>query len=92
MTTSLIDAGTGVGDMTLAEMAVFATSLSALASRSHRRHPADVDSIFSQISEPVGIHASAADHRRIAQSHLNWTIWPDFTVLPTAASGVCATK
>ncbi len=84
----LIDAGTGVGDMTLAEMAgirhIFVT-------HSHLDHiagiPLMVDSIFSQISEPVVIHASAATIAALRNHIFNWTIWPDFTVLPTAAVG-----
>jgi len=85
----LIDAGTGVGDMTLAEMAgirhIFVT-------HSHLDHiagiPLMVDSIFSQISEPVVIHASAETIAALRNHIFNWTIWPDFTVLPTAESGV----
>jgi ribonuclease BN (tRNA processing enzyme) len=85
----LIDAGTGVGDMTLAEMAgirhIFVT-------HSHLDHiagiPLMVDSIFSQIGEPVVIHASAETIAALRNHIFNWTIWPDFTVLPTAESGV----
>jgi cAMP phosphodiesterase len=85
----LIDAGTGVGELTLTEMArirhIFIT-------HSHLDHiagiPLMVDSIFSQIDEPVTLHASAETIAALRKHIFNWTIWPDFTVLPTAQSGV----
>ncbi|MBI5042199.1 MAG: 3',5'-cyclic-nucleotide phosphodiesterase [Gammaproteobacteria bacterium] len=85
----LIDAGTGVGNLTLAEMArirhIFIT-------HSHLDHiagiPLMVDSIFSQIAQPIVIHASAETVAALRQHIFNWTIWPDFTQLPTAKSGV----
>ncbi len=85
----LIDAGTGVGELTLAEMArirhIFIT-------HSHLDHiagiPLMVDSIFSQINEPVTLHASAATIEALRKHIFNWVIWPDFSVLPTAETGV----
>ena len=85
----LIDAGTGVGELTLTEMArirhIFIT-------HSHLDHiagiPLMVDSIFSQIDEPVTLHASTETIAALRKHIFNWTIWPDFTVLPTAQSGV----
>lgn len=85
----LIDAGTGVGDLTLAEMArirhIFIT-------HSHLDHiagiPLMVDSIFGQITQPIVIHASAETVCALRQHIFNWTIWPDFTKLPTEQRGV----
>lgn len=85
----LIDAGTGVGNLTLAEMArvrhIFIT-------HSHLDHiagiPLMVDSIFGQIHEPIVIHASAVTIAALRQHIFNWVIWPDFTQLPTAQNGV----
>lgn len=85
----LIDAGTGVGDLTLAEMArirhIFIT-------HSHLDHiagiPLMVDSIFGQIGQPIVIHASAETVCALRQHIFNWTIWPDFTKLPTEQRGV----
>lgn len=85
----LIDAGTGVGDLSLAEMArirhIFIT-------HSHLDHiagiPLMVDSIFGQISQPIVVHASAETVSALRQHIFNWTIWPDFTRLPTEQRGV----
>lgn len=85
----LIDAGTGVGNLTLDEMArirhIFIT-------HSHLDHiagiPLMVDSIFSRITQPIVIHASAETVAALRQHIFNWTIWPDFTQLPTAKTGV----
>ena len=85
----LIDAGTGVGNLSLAEMGrirhIFVT-------HSHLDHitgiPLMIDSIFGQIEDPVVIHASAETLAALRQHIFNWTIWPDFTQLPTPQSGV----
>lgn len=85
----LIDAGTGVGDLSLAEMArirhIFLT-------HSHLDHiagiPLMVDSIFGQITQPVVVHASAETISALRQHIFNWTIWPDFTRLPSDQRGV----
>jgi ribonuclease BN (tRNA processing enzyme) len=79
----LIDAGTGVGDLTLAELAridhVFVT-------HSHLDHVASIpfmlDSVGWMRDEPVIIH-STEDTARILREHLfNWKLWPDFTQIP----------
>ncbi|MFN2310051.1 MAG: MBL fold metallo-hydrolase [Gammaproteobacteria bacterium] len=85
----LIDAGTGVGDLTLEEMSrirhIFVT-------HSHLDHiagiPLMVDSIFGQIETPITLHASAETVAALREHIFNWKIWPDFTVLPSATSGV----
>lgn len=81
----LIDAGTGVGDLTLDEMAgirhIFVT-------HSHLDHvagiPLLVDSIFDRIETPITIHAQAATLEALRSHIFNWVIWPDFTALPSA--------
>lgn len=85
----LIDAGTGVGDLTLDEMAkirhIFLT-------HSHLDHvgclPLLVDSIFSRISDPIVIHGQAETIKALKEHVFNWAIWPDFAILPTAVSPV----
>ncbi len=80
----LIDAGSGVGDLTLDEMArirhIFLT-------HSHLDHvaflPLLVDSIFERIEEPIVIHALPETLRGIQEHLFNWVIWPDFANLPT---------
>lgn len=85
----LIDAGTGLGDLTLEEMArirhIFLT-------HSHLDHIAGIplmaDSIFAEIEQPIQIHASADTLNALRKHIFNWTIWPDFTVLPQVDAGV----
>jgi ribonuclease BN (tRNA processing enzyme) len=79
----LIDAGSGVGDLTLAEMAqlrhVFIT-------HSHLDHihalPLLIDSVFDRIERPLRVYASTATLQALRLHIFNWMIWPDFTVLP----------
>lgn len=89
--TTLIDAGSGVGSLTLDEMArvkhIFLT-------HSHLDHvhaiPLLVDSIFDRIDEPIVVHA-LPETLSALQSHIfNWVIWPDFTRLPHPESPVLA--
>jgi ribonuclease BN (tRNA processing enzyme) len=80
----LIDAGTGVGDLTLAELSqidhIFVT-------HSHLDHVASipflVDTVGGMRGKPILVHASRATIE-IMKNHLfNWAIWPDFTEIPT---------
>jgi ribonuclease BN (tRNA processing enzyme) len=80
----LIDAGTGVGDLTLAELSqidhIFVT-------HSHLDHVASipflVDTVGGMRSRPLVVHATRAT-LEILRNHLfNWSIWPDFTEIPT---------
>jgi cAMP phosphodiesterase len=79
----LLDAGTGVGSLSVAEMVkidhIFVT-------HAHLDHvafiPFLVDTVCSIRTKPLNIHAiqSTLD---ILQAHLfNWQIWPDFTKIP----------
>jgi ribonuclease BN (tRNA processing enzyme) len=80
----LIDAGTGVGDLTLAEMRaidhVFLT-------HSHMDHvaalPLMVDAVASARSTPVLIHALPGTIAALRAHVFNDVIWPDFTCIPT---------
>ena len=80
----LIDAGSGVGDLPLAELAqidhIFVT-------HSHLDHvtsiPFLVDTIGGMRSKPIDVYAHRATIE-IMKNHLfNWAIWPDFTEIPT---------
>lgn len=82
----LIDAGTGLGDLSLDEMAqikhIFVT-------HSHLDHitgiPLLIDTIFERIGQPVIIHAQAETLNALQTHIFNNTIWPDFSRLPTEA-------
>lgn len=79
----LLDAGTGVGDLTLEQLVkinhVFVT-------HSHLDHvtsiPFLVDTVCWMRTQPMVIH-STRDTIRILKEHLfNWKIWPDFSQIP----------
>lgn len=79
----LIDAGTGVGDLTLTELKqidhIFIT-------HSHLDHvvsiPFLVDTVGGMRASPVTVHATE-ETLDILRKHLfNWKIWPDFAEIP----------
>lgn len=80
----LLDAGTGVGDLSLSELAmvdhIFVT-------HSHLDHvnsiPFFVDSVGALRPKPVTVYAAAATIEILKKHLFNWDIWPDFTVIPT---------
>ncbi|MFZ5502151.1 MAG: 3',5'-cyclic-nucleotide phosphodiesterase [Pseudomonadota bacterium] len=81
----LIDAGTGVSELSLTELSmvdhIFVT-------HSHLDHiasiPLMVDSVGLMRNRPLTIYASA-ETIAILQAHIfNWEIWPDFTQIPSA--------
>lgn len=80
----LIDAGTGVGDLSLDELSainhVFLT-------HSHLDHiaciPFMLDSVASMRKQPLTIHATAETLDVLRQHIFNWKIWPDFSLIPS---------
>jgi len=82
----LIDAGTGLGDLSLDAMSqikhIFVT-------HSHLDHitgiPLLIDTIFERITEPVVIHAQAETLNALQTHIFNNTIWPDFSRIPKEA-------
>ena len=80
----LIDAGTGVGDLTLDEMQgidhVFLT-------HSHLDHvaalPLMVDAVAARRQKPLKIHALAGTIAALKAHIFNGVIWPDFSQIPT---------
>jgi len=80
----LIDAGTGVGDLTLAELSqidhIFVT-------HSHLDHvgsiPFMVDTVGGMRSRPLVVHATRATIEILRNHLFNWSIWPDFTEIPS---------
>lgn len=82
----LIDAGTGVGDLLVSELAridhIFVT-------HSHMDHVASipflVDTVGWMREQPITVHATA-ETIAILKTHLfNWKLWPDFAQIPDAA-------
>ncbi len=76
----LIDAGTGLADLSLPELAaidhVFVT-------HSHLDHiaalPLMIDAVADLRESPVTIHAAAVTLETIRSHIFNWAIWPDFS-------------
>lgn len=79
----LIDAGTGVGELSLTELSmvdhVFIT-------HSHLDHiaciPLMVDSAGFMRDKPLTIYATEATLEILKQHIFNWKIWPDFSQIP----------
>ncbi len=86
----LIDAGTGVGDLTLAEMAAIRT---VFITHSHLDHIAAIallaDTLFDSLTgNPLVVYAQEKTLRTLKEHIFNWSIWPDFTVLPHSTNAV----
>lgn len=80
----LIDAGTGVGDLSLMELSLIDH---VFVTHSHLDHVASipfmVDTVGSMRSEPLTVYAIPAT-LEILRNHLfNWSVWPDFTQIPS---------
>ena len=83
----LLDAGTGVGDLSLAELSlvdhIFVT-------HSHLDHVASIafiaDTVGGMRSKPIVVHASRETIAILKNHIFNWEIWPDFTQIPTPQS------
>lgn len=80
----LLDAGTGVGDLTLDEMCGIGD---VLLTHSHLDHvaalPLMIDSIASQLVRPVTIHALPGTIQALKAHVFNNVIWPDFSRIPS---------
>jgi ribonuclease BN (tRNA processing enzyme) len=83
----LIDAGTGVGDLSLEALLkidhIFVT-------HSHLDHiaaiPLLLDTVMGLRIKPLTVHASAEVINILKQHIFNWLIWPDFNQIPDSAS------
>jgi ribonuclease BN (tRNA processing enzyme) len=82
----LIDAGTGVGELSLAELA---TIDHVFVTHSHLDHitsiPFMVDSVGLMRDRPLTVYASEETLEILKQHIFNWKIWPDFTEIPNAS-------
>jgi ribonuclease BN (tRNA processing enzyme) len=85
----LIDAGTGVGDLSVAELTridhIFVT-------HSHMDHvtsiPFLIDTVGWMRETPVTIHATRETIAILREHLFNWKLWPDFTQIPDPARPV----
>lgn len=89
----LIDAGTGVGDLTLDELARIDH---VLVSHSHLDHVLAIGLLADSVARrragrpPIQVHALPATLAALRQHLFNGVIWPDFTRLPSAEHPVLA--
>jgi ribonuclease BN (tRNA processing enzyme) len=86
---TLIDAGTGVSDLSINELAqidhVFVT-------HSHMDHvtsiPFMVDTVGWMRDKPLTVHATRETIGILKEHLFNWKLWPDFTQIPDARKPV----
>lgn len=81
----LIDAGTGVCDLTLAEL----TAIDHIfITHSHLDHvcsvPLMVDTVGQMRAHPIVVHALPATIEILKSHVFNWSVWPDFAQIPNA--------
>lgn len=81
----LIDAGTGVSDLSLTELSLIDH---IFVTHSHLDHvssiPFMVDTVGGMRANPVTVYAQPATIETMRNHIFNWSIWPDFTQVPTA--------
>lgn len=80
----LIDAGTGVGELSLGELALIDH---VFVTHSHLDHVDSIafmlDSVGALRSRPVTVYATRATIAILKKNLFNGDIWPDFTVIPS---------
>lgn len=80
----LIDAGTGVADLPLAELAMIDH---VFITHSHLDHiaalPLLIDSVADLRETPLTVYATDATLEIIRKHIFNWAIWPDFAEIPS---------
>lgn len=79
----LIDAGTGVGDLSVSELALIDH---VFITHSHLDHvtslPFLLDTVATFRERPVTVYAIRPTLEALQQHIFNWKIWPDFSVIP----------
>ena len=79
----LIDAGSGVGDLTMDQLLLIDH---IFITHSHLDHiafiPLLLDTVMGFRVKPVTVHATRETLAALRQHIFNWTIWPDFNVIP----------
>jgi ribonuclease BN (tRNA processing enzyme) len=80
----LVDAGTGVGDLSLAELTLIDH---IFITHSHLDHVDSIafflDSVGALRPKPVTVYTTKPTIEILKKNLFNWDIWPDFTVIPT---------
>ncbi|MHB1590380.1 MAG: 3',5'-cyclic-nucleotide phosphodiesterase [Sulfuricella sp.] len=81
----LIDAGTGMMDLTVSELMLIDH---IFITHSHLDHiagiPLLVDTVGWMRDKPITLHATEETLNILKQHIFNWLIWPDFNLIPTS--------
>jgi ribonuclease BN (tRNA processing enzyme) len=81
----LIDAGTGVADLSIAELAVIDH---VFLTHTHLDHiaslPLMIDTVADRRTRPLTVYGTPAVLTILRNHIFNWAIWPDFSEIPTA--------
>ena len=81
----LIDAGTGVADLSIAELSVIDH---VFITHTHLDHivslPLMLDTVADRRNKPLVVYGSAAVITILRNHIFNWAIWPDFSEVPSA--------
>lgn len=79
----LIDAGTGVGDLSMEELLKIDH---ILITHSHLDHiafiPLLIDTVMGFREKPITVHASKDTLATLRNHIFNWKVWPDFSMIP----------
>lgn len=79
----LFDAGTGVGELTLAEMQKIRWVFLTHSHLDHISHLSFLlDTLFNHRHHPLQVFAQQDTINTIKNHVFNWSVWPDFSVLP----------
>lgn len=79
----LIDAGTGVGELTLEEMQKIRFVFLTHSHLDHISHLSFLlDTLFSHLKQPIQVYAQQDTIDTIKNHVFNWSVWPDFSLLP----------
>ena len=80
----LIDSGTGVSDLSLMELSLIDH---VFVTHSHLDHitsiPFMVDTVGGMRNKPLLVHALPATIEILRNHIFNWSVWPDFTQIPS---------
>lgn len=80
----LVEAGSGLGELPLEKLVCIDH---VFVSHSHADHiaclPLLIDAVAARRETPVVVHATQDTIASLREHVFNWSIWPDYTVLPT---------
>jgi|SRR5690554_2360199 len=87
----LIDAGSGLNTLSLAQMRAIKH---IVLTHAHMDHicslPTFLANLFDYFSEPIIVHALPETIQVLKECIFNWQVWPDFTQLPSPENPILA--